>query len=98
LPAECWPTVPAGASWVRRLRDDIVLDIVDPPTLAGKAARILLAHVGLSFAGVCVRDASGLFAMHGVAGGFEEPAQDPGQPRAGARREGGRPAPSGDRQ
>jgi signal transduction histidine kinase len=72
LPAECWPTVPAGASWVRRLRDDIVLDIVDPPALAGKAARSLLDHVGLSFAGVCVRDASGLFAMHGVAGGFEE--------------------------
>lgn len=58
--------------WLRQLRDSIVLDVVDPRLLAQEAARAIHDRVGLSFTGVCLRDPSGLFAMHGVAGGVEE--------------------------
>jgi len=67
-----WPMGSDGCSWLRPLRDRLVLDVVDPGVLADKAARILHPEVGLSFTGVAVRQGSGLFAMHGVAGGRNE--------------------------
>ena len=54
------------------VRDAIVLDIVDPAALAEKAARALHPQVGLSFTGVAIRQVSGVYAMHGVAGGRHE--------------------------
>ena len=47
----------------------MVLDVVDPLVLAQKAAAALHPAVGMSFTGVAIREESGLFAMHGVAGG-----------------------------
>ncbi len=54
------------------VRDAIVLDIVDPVALAEKAAQALHPEVGLSFTGVAIRQVSGVYAMHGVAGGRNE--------------------------
>ncbi|HVW31314.1 MAG TPA: ATP-binding protein [Acidimicrobiia bacterium] len=54
------------------MRDSIVLDLVDPVALSQKAAVALHPRVGLSFTGVAIRGASGIFAMHGVAGGRHE--------------------------
>jgi signal transduction histidine kinase len=54
------------------VRDAIVLDIVDPVALAEKAAQALHPQVGLSFTGVAIRQVSGVYAMHGVAGGRNE--------------------------
>jgi signal transduction histidine kinase len=51
------------------VREAIVLDVVDPQMLAQKAARALHPVVGMSFTGVAIREESGQFAMHGVAGG-----------------------------
>jgi LuxR family transcriptional regulator, regulator of acetate metabolism len=50
----------------------MVLDVVDPLVLAQKAAAALHPSVGMSFTGVAIREESGLFAMHGVAGGRNE--------------------------
>ncbi len=49
-----------------------MLDVVDPLVLAQKAAAALHPSVGMSFTGVAIREESGLFAMHGVAGGRNE--------------------------
>ena len=54
------------------VRDSIVLDIVDATALAEKAAQALHPRVGLSFTGVAIRQVSGVYAMHGVAGGRNE--------------------------
>ena len=58
--------------WLTSVRDSMVLDLVDPVALAQKAATALHPRVGLSFTGVAIRGASGIFAMHGVAGGINE--------------------------
>ena len=50
----------------------MVLDVVDPLVLAQKAAAALHPSVGMSFTGVAIREESGLFALHGVAGGRNE--------------------------
>jgi signal transduction histidine kinase len=67
-----WPAGPDASDWLRSVRDRIILDVVDPVALADKAAQALHPEVGLSFTGVAVRQGSGLFAMHGVAGGRNE--------------------------
>lgn len=67
-----WPMDSGGCGWLRPVRDQLVLDVVDPVVLADKAAQVLHPEVGLSFTGVAVRQGSGLFAMHGVAGGRNE--------------------------
>src|SRR5438067_8996210 len=67
-----WPTDPGACDWLAPVRDRIILDVVDPIALADKAAQALHPEVGLSFTGVAVRQGSGLFAMHGVAGGRNE--------------------------
>ena len=54
------------------MREAIVLDVVDPAVLAQRAAQALHPTVGMSFTGVAIREESGLFAMHGVAGGRNE--------------------------
>jgi len=73
LSALAWPTASDGRDWLTPVREAIVLDVVDPPVLAQKAAQALHPRVGMSFTGVAVRQESGLFAMHGVAGGRHEP-------------------------
>ena len=55
------------------VREAMILDVVDPVMLAQKAAAALHPRLGLSFTGVAIRGESGLFAMHGVAGGRNEP-------------------------
>ena len=67
-----WPTGSDASDWLARLRDVAALDVVDPAALAETTARNLHPMVGLSFTGVAVRQESGLFAMHGVAGGRNE--------------------------
>lgn len=67
-----WPNR-ADAGWLKPVRDAVVLDVVDPAALAEKAAQALHPAVGLSFTGVAIREESGIFAMHGVAGGRNEP-------------------------
>jgi signal transduction histidine kinase len=54
------------------VRDAVVLDIVDPAALAEKTAQAIHPQVGLSFTGVAIRQVSGIYAMHGVAGGRNE--------------------------
>ena len=49
-----------------------MLDIVEPAALAEKTAQALHPQVGLSFTGVAIRQVTGLYAMHGVAGGRNE--------------------------
>jgi LuxR family transcriptional regulator, regulator of acetate metabolism len=66
-----WPNG-ADAGWLTPVRDAVVLDVVDPTALAEKVARALHPAVGLSFTGVAIRGESGIFAMHGVAGGRNE--------------------------
>ena len=58
--------------WLTSVRDSILLNLVDPIALAQKAAAALHPSVGLSFTGVAIRGESGIFAMHGVAGGRNE--------------------------
>ena len=67
-----WSSDSVGRGWLPAVRDAIVLDVVDPLVLAQKAARALHPTVGMSFTGVAIREESGLFAMHGVAGGRNE--------------------------
>jgi signal transduction histidine kinase len=69
LSAIWWSTGSAGRGWLAPVRDAIVLDVVDPVVLARRAAQALHPTVGMSFTGVAIREESGLFAMHGVAGG-----------------------------
>lgn len=67
------PAAPAAfAPWLTPIRESILLDIVNPPILAQKTATALHEAVGVGFTGVAVREASGLYAMHGVAGGKDE--------------------------
>src|SRR5437588_4722339 len=73
LSAIAWPTDSPGRDWLTPVREAIILDVVDPPVLAQKAAQALHPTVGMSFTGVAIREESGLFAMHGVAGGRNEP-------------------------
>ncbi|HEY3240643.1 MAG TPA: histidine kinase, partial [Acidimicrobiia bacterium] len=63
------PTDNGRAPWLTPVREAVMLDIVDPPVLAQKAALALHDIVGMSFTGIAIREASGLFAMHGVSGG-----------------------------
>ena len=72
LSAMAWPAGSDASDWLRPVRDRIMLDVVDPVALADRAAQALHPAVGLSFTGVAVRQGSGLFAMHGVAGGRNE--------------------------
>ena len=72
LSAIAWPTGPDASGWVASVRDRVILDVVDPVALADTTARALHPEVGLSFTGVAIRQGSGLFAMHGVAGGRNE--------------------------
>lgn len=67
-----WSSDSVGRGWLPAVRDAIVLDVVDPLALAQKAAQALHPEVGMSFTGVAIREESGLFAMHGVAGGRNE--------------------------
>ena len=67
-----WPMVWEARGWLQPVRDQVILDVVDPVALADKTARALHPAVGLSFTGVAVRQGSGVFAMHGVAGGRNE--------------------------
>jgi signal transduction histidine kinase len=73
LSAISWSTWSDGRGWLSRARDAMVLDVVDPLVLAQKAADALHPSVGMSFTGVAIREESGIFAMHGVAGGRNEP-------------------------
>lgn len=66
------PTGMDACGWLQGVRESIVLDIVDPAALAEKAAHALHPAVGLSFTGVAIRQVSGVYAMHGVAGGRNE--------------------------
>lgn len=66
------PTGTDACGWLQGVRESIVLDIVDPAALAEKAAQALHPEVGLSFTGVAIRQVTGLYAMHGVAGGRNE--------------------------
>lgn len=72
---EVWPAEAnaCAAGWLAPLRDAVVLDVVDPAALAQSTADLLHPLVGMSFTGVAVREESGIFAMHGVAGGRNEP-------------------------
>jgi signal transduction histidine kinase len=72
LSALAWPMNAGGRDWLTPVRDAIALDIVDPRALAEKAAQAIHPEVGLSFTGVAVREVSGVYAMHGVAGGRNE--------------------------
>lgn len=68
-----WSTAaPDGGGWLKAVRESIVLDVIDPAALADKAAAALHPTVGLSFTGVAIRQVSGVYAMHGVAGGRNE--------------------------
>src|SRR5690349_16076760 len=62
----------SGRDWLTPVRDALVLDIVDPTALAEKTAQLIHPEVGLSFTGVAIRQVSGVYAMHGVAGGRNE--------------------------
>ena len=73
MAGSAWPTDAAGRGWLTPVREAIVLDIVDAPVLAQKAAQALHPTVGMSFTGVAIREETGLFAMHGVAGGRHDP-------------------------
>jgi signal transduction histidine kinase len=73
MSATAWPTDAVGRDWLTPVREAIVLDIVDPLVLAQRAAQALHPTVGMSFTGVAIREESGLFAMHGVAGGRHDP-------------------------
>jgi signal transduction histidine kinase len=66
------PTGMDACGWLQGVRESIVLDIVDPAALAEKAAHALHPEVGLSFTGVAIRQVTGVYAMHGVAGGRNE--------------------------
>src|SRR5581483_4478596 len=72
LSAMAWPAGSDASDWLRPVRDRIMLDVVDPVALADRAAQALHPAVGLSFTGVAVRQGSGVYAMHGVAGGRNE--------------------------
>lgn len=73
MSALAWPTDAAGRDWLTPVREAIVLDIVDAPVFAQRAAHALHPTVGMSFTGVAIREETGLFAMHGVAGGIHDP-------------------------
>jgi hypothetical protein len=73
LSAIAWPTDSPGRAWLGPVREAVILDVVDPVVLAQKTAQAFHPQVGLSFTGVAIREESVLFAMHGVAGGRNEP-------------------------
>lgn len=58
--------------WIERIRQHLLLDIVDLTVLAQKTATALHEQAAVGFTGVAVREASGLYAMHGVAGGRDD--------------------------
>ena len=72
MSAMLWPTASDACGWLKAVREAVVLDIVDTPALAERTAQALHPAVGLSFTGVAVRQVSGVYAMHGVAGGRNE--------------------------
>ncbi|MEW6475023.1 MAG: ATP-binding protein [Actinomycetota bacterium] len=72
MSSPAWPAGLDTCGWLTSVREAIALDIIDPAALAERTAWALHPQVGLSFTGVAIRQVSGVYAMHGVAGGRNE--------------------------